>query len=193
MAGLKRNPGFAYENNSTEAKISFKSYDINALLPTLNWEYRDQYHSIQAQWQLIPTLSSLYVGGGWIWRSRNFDVVKTHQQGPTIAVNFIDYTMSGAQISPEGGLGITTSYTQYLKNENWQGIDQWDYFLTKYFSKGLPSRHAIMTKLQGRYIVGDKPGPTSAHSRIPPTPELTRSTVCNSWFSYRTISRIHNE
>ncbi len=145
---------FLYTNNQNTPEISAKMRDFDTNLLVTGTQYRDQFYNLQSVWQLTPVSKDLSAGAGWMWRSRSFGGFATHHQGPSVLANYSDYSMSGAQISPESGQGASLDYTQYLKNGEWQGFDLWNYSFVKYFSTWLPKRHALMAKLQGQYIDG---------------------------------------
>lgn len=153
-APKETNLNFIYANNQTSAIILAKAFDYSTNVINTPTHFRIQQYGLDSLWQITPISTDLYAGLGWTWLSRRYDTRRTEAQGPTLLMNYSDYTMSGAQISPERGQGVTLAATSFLKSnalEN-ESYKLYQYSAQKYFSKWLPRHHAVMLRLQGQYI-----------------------------------------
>ncbi len=147
---------FLYLNNTTEALIQLQALDFKTSLINTSIEFRQQQYDLASLWEITALSPDFYLGLGLRWLGRDYSIpdnLKTESFGPTMLANYSDLNMSGAQISPESGQSFQFSAAEFL-----QGGEQSEDFrlvqasLQKYFSKWLPERHAIMTRLQGQFI-----------------------------------------
>lgn len=155
---------FSYANNSFYPLINVAAVDSHLNLPMTNQDYRQQFYSVLADFELRPLgikwdsslLQEMSVDLGWNWISRSFDGFRTYQTGPMLGIRYLDYSMSGEQISPESGTGAGFSVINYLPAENDQkSFYQYNADFQKYFNKifwKLPKRHALMLRWSGQFI-----------------------------------------
>jgi hypothetical protein len=141
-----------YNNATTPALITLGAYDYRTLLGLTAYELRLQTQKIIASWQPTPLSTDWSALVGWTWNERELLTNKLNQSGPALGVQYANYSQSGAQISPEGGLGFSLFNTSYLRDSIHEGFNEVRFSFVKYWSKWLPKRHAIMAKAQGRWI-----------------------------------------
>lgn len=153
---------FIYRNNSTPAILSFKGFDLQTAVINTSLRFRVQELSADAQWELTGLSTDLYAGVGYGWRKRNYSATASlgpldlESTGPSLIVHYFDLVKSGAQISYESGQAWDFMATQYLPGSD-SGKGREDFRLyqasfEKYFSKWLPSHHAILLRGQAQYI-----------------------------------------
>lgn len=153
-APKETNINFIYANNQTPAMILAKAFDYNTNVINTSTHLRIQQYEVDSLWQITPLSTDLYAGLGWTWLARQYSFVRKEAQGPTLLMNYMDYTMSGAQVTPVRGQSVTLAVTSFLKSnavEN-ESFNLYQYTAQKYFSKWLPRHHAIMLRLQGQHI-----------------------------------------
>jgi hypothetical protein len=141
-----------YNNATTPALISLGAYDYRTLLALSSYELRLQTQKIIANWQPQPLSTDWSALLGWTWNQRELLATKLSQSGPAVGVQYANYSQSGAQISPETGNGFSLVNTSYLRDRIHEGFNEVRYSFVQYWSKWLPTRHAIMAKVQGRWI-----------------------------------------
>jgi hypothetical protein len=138
-------------------------------------EKRTQKSQIMSIWQLLFLKPEWDGGFGWTWLSTYLNQTKNYQLGPSLYLAYSNYSMSGAQISPESGWGGSLTYTEFLKAESRQDYKLAELSLVKYFSKWLPKHHVLMTRFQGQYI--DRIVPASNYAETQAFMLFTNSNV----------------
>lgn len=148
---------FQYLNSQTSAQVYLKAFDYRTNIINTGTRYRQQRYEVDSLWQVSPISHDLFAGLGWVWTAKTFSGSRSEAQGPTAILQYLDYAMNGAQISPESGEAVNFSTTSYLKNDALENEDFQVYNLAvqKYFSKWLPRHHAMMFRLQGQFIDKD--------------------------------------
>lgn len=148
----KTSHSFSYLNNTTSAQVLATSSDLTYyLIDQLN-EMRTQKSQILATWQLLFLKPEWEGGFGWTWLTKHLNQSHNYQLGPTLYLSYLDYTMGGAQISPESGWGGTLAYTKFLPSAGRLDYNLVEVSAVKYFSKWLRKHHVFMAKFQGQYI-----------------------------------------
>lgn len=148
---------FIYLNNQTSAMLFFKAFDYKTNIINTGVRYRQQLLEVDALWQISALSNDLAAGLGWVWSAKTFSHARSEGQGPTAILQYLDYAMAGAQISPENGQAVNLTATSFLKNDALENEEYQVYTLSaqKYFSKWLPRHHAMMFRLQGQFIDQD--------------------------------------
>jgi len=147
----------AYLNNSTAAQIRALGLDYRTNVVNSGTEFREQFYSLDASWQVLPVSTDFYAGLGWVWSARTYTNTRREQGGPALLLNYQDFSMSGAQISPESGQSASARVIRYLPGDSAQIEDFHLYQLSmqKYFSRWLPRHHVIFLRAQGQFIDED--------------------------------------
>lgn len=88
---------------------------------------------------------------GWDYVERTFLDIRTKRTGPFMMLNHLNYSMSGAQISPETGGGFYIGAYNYIPQDGYLSHSKFLAGGEIYISKFLPKHHAIMLKTNGIY------------------------------------------
>lgn len=109
-----------------------------SVLPDMFWV--SKYTNLQVGWEYLErtTMSSF-----------------TRRAGPYMMLNHANYSMSGAQISPENGGGFYLGAYDYLPEEGYLSHSKFLVGGEIYLSKFLPKHHAVMLRTNGIYIPDD--------------------------------------
>ncbi len=154
----------SYTNNSFYPTLSAAATDSHLLLPISSQEYRQQYYLLNANFESRPLgikwnssfLEEASLDIGWNWISRSFISSRSYQTGPRLGLNYLDVSMSGEQISPEGGSMMDFAVTSFLSGDNERrSFNQFNASYQKYFNQffwKLPKRHAWMLRWKGQFI-----------------------------------------
>jgi Tol biopolymer transport system component len=141
-----------YQNGQTPAQILSVLSNLTVVLPG-NVPETTVFDSVQIDWQLADWSPYLQAGFGWSWLGRSTPGgANTNQAGPSINVAYANFTQSGAQVSPESGMGGSLNYTSFLAGSSQLAFNELQLSFVKYWSSFLPKRHALMTKFQSYYI-----------------------------------------
>jgi len=107
---------------------------VAAALPDMFWLSR--YASLQV---------------GWDYLERSTDTASTKRTGPFTMLSYTSYTQSGAQISPESGLGTYLGVYDFIPKDDY--LHHWQFLAggEKYLSRYLPKHHALMIRAKGVY------------------------------------------
>ncbi len=113
----------------------------------------------QAFWQIWGWSEYLWFGLEYEKNTRTYRNVSYKENAPSLVGYFNNLSQGGEQISPEGGYKILASTKEI------QATDEVDKFwksqavLETYWSRWLPKRHTLMTRLSGLYIQKNVPLP----------------------------------
>lgn len=143
---------FNYLNTSYPAFIGLSLLDLYSTLGNLTTKTRTQNYVGYLSWQLSQISTDLDAVLGWRWMNRDSGISVRELNGPYGALTYTGYSQSGAQISPETGWGANLVMTSFLPSRNNTGFNEYRLTLQKYFSRWLPSRHAILLRARGHFI-----------------------------------------
>lgn len=143
---------FSYLNTSYPAFIGLSLLDLYSTLGNLTTKTRTQNYVAYLSWQLSQISTDLDAVFGWRWMNRDYGTSSRELNGPYGALTYTGYSQSGAQISPETGWGASFVATHFQPSRNSTGYNEYRLTLQKYFSKWLPSRHAILLRARGHFI-----------------------------------------
>lgn len=137
----------SYQNNTTSAQIPLVYSDMTVTLPGVIPE-RIQYGHLEADWEITAWSPYWRAGPGWTWEARTLPGLTTTQSGPSLTAFYSDINQSGAQISPENGIGGSATWTYFIPQSNYLSYNQVELSIVKYWSSFLPKREALMAKFQ---------------------------------------------
>lgn len=141
----------SYTNHSFFPSHRFSFYDISTRLADPTMIARTQVAQVSSSWEIQSVSPDLFVSVGATGIHREKFGFESDQAGPFVGLGYTNATRSGFQISPESGfetsLIVSSKRDQTLGRQNSSGEGS----LTHYFSRWIPRRHAIMTKISGRY------------------------------------------
>ena len=151
--GLRRGSLFgSYQNNQFAWPILLQSSSVNSYLYTQDYLLTNTMSSLSV-WPELWSLSRnlLWELGGRYLRSE-FLSRSPHREGAFTRFIYSDITTSGTQISPESGKSAYLGATNYFYNKDDLKHTQYVFGGSYYFSKWLPTRHAILLKVNGFYV-----------------------------------------
>jgi hypothetical protein len=144
---------FLYSNQVWTPLLQVAAQDYKLSIPLTGFELRKKWQIFQSRWQLSQISTDFDLIAGWDWRSSEFtNSSKLYSTGPSLGVQYSDYSQAGAQISPESGQGFKLLDTSFLRDNSKEGFNELDFSAVKFFSKWLPTRHALMVRAQGKWI-----------------------------------------
>jgi Tol biopolymer transport system component len=142
-----------YLNQQTSLPILLGLYQQNSFLSDQNNRLTDTGGQLSVLPDLFPISRYLGLQVGWQYfqRETNFGVPTVKRTGPFGILSFANYSQSGEQISPEDGGGAYLGAYDYIQTQDYLTHSQFTAGGVIYMSKFLPSRHALMLKLNGVY------------------------------------------
>lgn len=147
-----------YLNSQHPARLAATAYDYRAYLGLTNLRYRYEYYDLGANWQLTEISKYLDAQVSWTWMNRTFDNSRFMHMGPTAALFYSDFSMSGAQISPESGQAAQLQIHDFIDSHDQTAFQKYIFSGQKYFTLSfLPKRHAFFLRAQGQEVSRDIP------------------------------------
>lgn len=141
----------AYLNQVTELPVSVLAYKRSSYLGSIHNEQNDYGVNLAALpdtfW--LSKYSALQIGWQYIERSNDFIAIK--RTGPFAVISYANYAKSGAQVSPESGMGGYFGAYNYIQKEGYVNHSQAVAGGEIYSSKWLPRHHALMLKTNAVY------------------------------------------
>lgn len=131
---------FGYQRASYLGTVDNRVDDYGALLvgsPNMFWLSR--YAAAQIGWKYLDRQVES--------SSRTFK-----RMGPTAAINYANYSQSGAEISPESGWGGYLGADYYIEQDDYLQYSQFTGVGLIYMSKFLPRHHSVMLRVAGLHI-----------------------------------------
>ncbi|MEK2644264.1 hypothetical protein [Bdellovibrio sp. BCCA] len=140
-----------YLNQTTSLPFAAIAYKRSSYLGTTSNELND-YGAAAAVLPDVFWLSryaSLQIG--WQYLERSTTNSETKRTGPFTMFNYTNYSKSGAQISPESGLGAYLGAYNYIHTDGYLNHSQFLAGGEVYFSSFLPKHNALMLRVNGVY------------------------------------------
>lgn len=139
----------SYQNQMTLLPLSLYASDL--------YDFFGNSSTVRRQFSLAAATSG-YVWGlstNWTW-SAGWDYLKTEvaatetlQQGPQVGMRYANLSRRGKQLVPENGGDALLTATYYIESLGDVGFFQTQLNTSYYFSKWLPKRHVLSTKVRG--------------------------------------------
>lgn len=140
-----------YTNQSFFPLFTLTYYDIYTRLADPSLLSRSQVSQFSIAQEVESLSPDFFVSLGYTALHREKLGFASDQAGPFLGFSFKNISRSGYQISPEAGiqtqLVLSSKEDRNLKRRNSSAEGA----LTHYFSRWFPKRHALMTKISGRY------------------------------------------
>lgn len=141
-----------YENKTLYPVIQTSYYDLLSPLAVSGESQRAQGGGISARWPFFFGKSEWSFSTAVVGTQRTWFTAQSKQWGPSFSINYSNTSQTAVQISPEAGGTFNFAWTPYQKGGDLQSFNLVSAGATRYFSKWLPKRHALMTRLQAQYI-----------------------------------------
>lgn len=145
--GLSR-AGFAasYQNNQTGWPITLQAAQSHSFFVSPDNPVTNDSAAIAVQPDIFALSQNMALGFSWRWLQTDIAGARARRTGPAWVLQYLDYSRTGFQISPEEGWQGYLGSVHYL-----EGPDQYEYtqYMTGgsvYFSRWLPARHALMAR-----------------------------------------------
>ncbi|WII70758.1 hypothetical protein QJS83_09825 [Bdellovibrio sp. 22V] len=147
----KGNLAGTYLNQTTSLPFAVLAYKRSSYLGTVSNELTDYNATVAA----LPSMywMSVYANlqVGWQYLERSTLHTDTKRTGPYVMFSYKDYAKSGAQVSPESGVGGYLGAYDYIAYDNYLSHSQFVAGGEIYFSKYLPKHNAIMVRANAIY------------------------------------------
>jgi len=141
-----------YENKTLYPEIQTSYYDLLSPLAVSGESQRAQGGGISARWPFFFGKSEWSFSTAVVGTQRTWLTAQSKQWGPSFSINYSNTSQTAVQISPEAGGTFNLGWTPYQKGGDLQSFNLVSAGATRFFSKWLPKRHALMTRLQAQYI-----------------------------------------
>lgn len=94
----------------------------------------------------------------WQWLKTTYAGTREERNGPSLLAQYANYGKNGAQISPEEGGSVFAGANNFLAGSVRPSYTQYLLTANGFWSKGLPSRHALMGRVSSAYTAEVVPG-----------------------------------
>ncbi|WP_413944013.1 hypothetical protein [Bdellovibrio sp. HCB-162] len=140
-----------YLNQVTSLPFAAIAYKRSSYLGTTSNELNDYGAAAAALPDMfwLSRYASLQIG--WQYLERSTTSLETKRTGPFTMFNYVNYSKSGAQISPESGLGAYLGAYNYIQTDGYLSHSQFLAGGEVYFSSLLPKHNAFMLRVNGVY------------------------------------------
>lgn len=140
-----------YLNQVTSLPFGAVVYKRSSYLGTTANEIDDFGASLAALPNMFWVSKYTNLQVGWEYLERSMANVSTKRTGPYMMLHHANYSMSGAQISPETGGGFYLGAYNYIPQDGYLSHSKFLAGGEIYLSKFLPKHHAIMLRTNGLY------------------------------------------
>lgn len=142
---------FQYTNNTTSAALGLAATEFSSSILAGTAKLKNKAYFATATWALNEISTSLSGTAGWSWNTKFASSSALYRSGPFVRLNYLDFSMAGAQVSPESGWGAMLMGTYLSEGNSLPPYNKANYLVQNYFSKWLPKRHVLFSRLQGQY------------------------------------------
>lgn len=142
----------SYLNQVTSLPFAFVAFKRSSYLGSTANEIEDFGASFATLPDMFWVSKYTNLQVGWEYLERSTLSTTTKRTGPYMMLNHANYSMSGAQISPETGGGFYLGAYDYIPQDSYLNHSKFLAGGEIYLSKFLPKHHAIMLRTNGVYI-----------------------------------------
>lgn len=140
-----------YLNQTMTVPFTFSAIERNSYLGDITNPVSD----ILVETSALPSTFSLSrfsgLQLGWVHFERTTSGHSMMRTGPFAMMTYQNYKQSGAQISPESGMGAYLGLYNFIPQRDYLHHSQFLIGGEKYFSSFLPKHHAFMLRMKGAY------------------------------------------